>query len=156
MFGKDTNSAFTPPQAPQTPTSRQSSVPASPSGNYVSKDVSISGKLTLSGDITIDGKLDGEISSQGVVTLSENAVIKADIHAVSIIISGRVEGNISATDRLEVLSTANITGDLKAGILKVDPGATFVGSCEVGPSAKASAPKAAPAKQAAPAETKGA
>ncbi len=163
MFGKtDSNNLVTPtsspapaeqqtqPQASSTPQTQS----ASTGSNFISKDVSINGKIKLAGDITIDGTLIGEITSKGVVSISNNANIKANIFASSIIVSGKVDGNLSATDRLEILQNANVKGDIKTAILKVDPGATFTGSCQVGPTVKVAEPSAtaAPTKTSAPAQ----
>ena len=152
MFGQKQDKAAPVSTAPTEPKYEPTSTPSS--GNFVSKDVSISGKLKLSGDITIDGKLDGEISSKGIVTVSNNADIKANIFAKAIIVSGKVVGNLSATDRLEINQTAHVIGDAKAAVLKVEPGASFSGSCQVGASVKITEPTTTSSSKAVPVKPK--
>ncbi len=135
----------------ESPGSRSSS---SETGNILSKDVSITGKIKLTGDISIDGNVDGEITTKGVVTINQNAVIKAIIKAGTIVVHGKIQGNLEATDRIELLRTSEIVGDIKAAVLKVDAGAVFVGSSEIGKtSLNSSKPVAAPEKKVASAPT---
>ena len=159
MFGslKDNNQQNEPvvSQAPPRPSSRTSSsveatstapTAAQVSGNFLSKGVSINGNLKLSGDITIDGDFNGEITSKGIVTLNENATVKAKVDASTIVIYGKIEGNIVASDRVEVLRTANVQGDVKAGVLKVDPGAIIAGNVQIGSQSSAKSSQSETAK----------
>lgn len=114
-----------------------SSASSTSSGNLLSKDVKIKGKVKLNGDISIDGHIDGEITTKGVVTLNQNAVITAMVKAGTIIVHGKVSGNLEAADRIEILRTAEVQGDIKSAVLKVDAGAVFIGSSSIG---KASTP----------------
>lgn len=125
------------------PASARSSSPASsaPSGrNVLSSDVEINGSVKFSNDLVVDGKIDGEIKSDGSLTIGENAHIKAEIKTRSIVIYGKVHGNIEVTDKVELKANAELVGNIKAASLSIEPGAIFVGKSTVGtPSIKPSA-----------------
>ena len=105
------------------------------SKNILSSDVEIKGTLKFSNDLIIDGKIDGEVSSDGDLTIGENARIKGDIITRSVTVFGKVTGNISVSDRCELKQNAELIGDIKAGKLAIEEGATFMGSSSVGSSA---------------------
>ena len=80
----------------------------------------------------MDGKIEGEISSDGNLTVGENARIKAEIKTATVIVYGKVHGNITATDRVELKASAEVVGDIKAKTLSIEAGAIFVGKSTVG------------------------
>ena len=89
---------------------------------YLSSDVKIKGSITLQ-----KGKLQGQINSNGVVTIGESADIRGEIQTKSVTVYGKVHGNITA-ERCELKSTCTVEGDLKAPRLIVEEGATFIGT----------------------------
>lgn len=106
--------------------------------NVLSKDVEIKGSLRFQTDLFLDGKVEGEIISTGVLTIGANAEIKAEIRAKAVSIHGRVTGNVIVNERCELKANAHLVGDLHAPRLVIEEGATFVGKSEVNP-AKAQA-----------------
>ncbi|YCM45430.1 polymer-forming cytoskeletal protein [Verrucomicrobiaceae bacterium 227] len=128
------------PQAPGSPGPSQ--VTQAPGGqrNILSNDVHINGSVRFTNDLLVDGRIEGEISSDGALTVAENAHIKAEVKTKSVVIYGKVHGNIICTDRVEIKASAEMVGDVKAGTLSIEPGAIFVGKSEVG------TPSAAPKK----------
>lgn len=114
----------------------------SPSGrNVLSSDVEIKGSIKFSNDLVVDGKIEGNISSDGSLTVGENARIKAEIKTRSVMIYGKVHGNIEVADKVELKANAELVGDIKAASLSIEPGAIFVGKSAVGtPSAKPQQP----------------
>ncbi|NOX99219.1 MAG: polymer-forming cytoskeletal protein [Verrucomicrobia bacterium] len=106
------------------------------SKNILSSDVEIKGTLKFSNDLIIDGKIDGEVSSDGDLTIGENARIKGDVITRSVTVFGKVTGNITVSDRCELKQNAELVGDIKAGKLAIEEGATFMGSSAVGAAAK--------------------
>jgi cytoskeletal protein CcmA (bactofilin family) len=88
----------------------------------------ISGKVHFEGSVRIDGNLDGEIDSKEI-TIGESAVVTAQVRADSIIVCGKVEGEINATQRIEIRATAKITGNIAAPKLIIHEGAIFEGRC---------------------------
>ena len=81
--------------------------------------------------IRIDGSLKGKIETSETLTVGENGVIEANIIAKSAIIAGKVVGNLSVEDRVELESQASFIGDLKTRDLVINEGATFHGNCSM-------------------------
>jgi cytoskeletal protein CcmA (bactofilin family) len=88
------------------------------------------GTITTDKVIRVDGKFVGNINAYGIV-VGQKAEIIGDIETKNIIISGRVKGNINATETIEVLPQANIVGDIKTNILSIAQGACFYGKSEM-------------------------
>jgi cytoskeletal protein CcmA (bactofilin family) len=136
--------------------------PVGPSRNVLSSDVEIKGTVKFTNDLVVDGRIEGEIQSEGNLTVGENARLKAEIKTGTVVVYGKVHGNIVAADKVELKATAEVVGDIKAKTLSIEPGAIFVGKSAVGTpstpagaSAAASKPAAAaPAPASKPAETK--
>ncbi len=118
--------------------------------NVLNSDVSVVGILRFTDDLLVDGSVEGEITSDGVLTVGANASIQAGdknkvaVHTKSAIIQGRVVGDVEVTDRVELTSTAELIGNVKASKISIQEGAVFVGYCEVG--AASSVPAPAPKK----------
>ena len=130
-------------QQPAPPAARTS--PAA-TRNVLSSDVEIKGTVKFTSDLVVDGKIEGEINSDGNLTVGENARIKAEIKTATIIVYGKVHGNLTATDRVELKSSAEVVGDIKAKTLSIEAGAIFVGKSTVGtPATVAAAASAQPA-----------
>ena len=101
--------------------------------DVLSSDVEIKGSIKFQKELLIDGKVEGEINSDGVLTIGENADIRGEIKTKSITVYGKVHGNITAGERCELKSRSILQGDLKAARLVIEDGATFVGKSEVTP-----------------------
>jgi cytoskeletal protein CcmA (bactofilin family) len=101
--------------------------------NLLSSDVEIKGSIKFQNDLTIDGKVEGEIASPGNLTVGENAEIRGEIKTKSVTVHGKVHGNITVEERCELKARAVLQGDLKASRLVIEDGATFVGKSEVTP-----------------------
>ena len=108
--------------------------------DILSSDVEIKGSIKFQKELLIDGKVEGEINSDGVLTIGENAHIRGEIKTKSITVYGKVHGNITVAERCELKSCCTLQGDLKAARLAIEEGATFVGKSEV-TSGKAAASK---------------
>lgn len=102
------------------------------SKNILSSDVEIRGKLRFSNDLIIDGRIEGEVNSEGDLTVGENAQIVGDIKTRSVVVFGKVKGNITVTDRCELKQNAELDGDVIASKLAIEEGAIFLGSSSVG------------------------
>ena len=101
--------------------------------NLLSADVEIKGSIKFQNELTVDGKVEGEINSAGILTVGENSEIKGEIKTKSVTVLGKVHGNITVEDRCELKARAVLYGDLKATRLVIEDGATFVGKSEVTP-----------------------
>jgi len=135
--------------SPNTSYNSQAAAPRSSSPqatrNVLSSDVEIKGSVKFTNDLVIDGKIEGQISSEGNLTIGENARIKAEISTATIIVYGKVHGNLTATDRIELKASAEVVGDIKAKVLSIEAGAIFVGKSTVGSPAQGAGQVAAPA-----------
>ena len=101
--------------------------------NILSSDVEIKGSIKFQNELIIDGKIEGEIISTGVLTVGENAEVRGEIKTKSVTVLGKVHGNITVDERCELKTRAQLIGDLKAARLMIEEGATFVGKSEVTP-----------------------
>ena len=99
--------------------------------DVLSSDVEIKGTIKFQKELLIDGKVEGEINSDGALTVGENADIRAEIKTKAITIYGKVQGNVNVTERCELKSKCTLQGDLKAARLIIEEGATFIGKSEV-------------------------
>ncbi len=108
--------------------------PANPnSKNVLNADVELQGTLKFSGELTFDGKLEGEIQSDGVLNLGDNAVIKGNVNVNSVVLRGKVNGNVTAREKIEIKAKTELFGDVRAARLVIEEGVTFVGKSEVNP-----------------------
>jgi cytoskeletal protein CcmA (bactofilin family) len=112
------------------------------SKNVLNSDVELKGTLKFSGELTFDGKLDGDINSDGTLNLGDNAVVKGTIDVGSVIVRGKITGNIIAKDKIDLKARTELFGDVKSAKLVIEEGVTFVGKTEVNPNKVA--PTAAP------------
>lgn len=101
--------------------------------NVLTNDVQVQGTLRFNSELIFDGKLEGEIVSDGVLTLGKNAYVKGEVRTKSVTVHGTVEGNITVSERCELKSSSQLTGDLRATRIIIEEGATFVGKSEVTP-----------------------
>ena len=115
--------------------------PATNSKNVLNSDVELKGTLKFSGELTFDGKLDGDIQSDGNLILGDNAVIKGNMNVTTIVVRGKVNGNISAKEKIDIKTKAELFGDIRAPKLVIEEGVTYVGKTEVNPN-KVSPPPA--------------
>jgi cytoskeletal protein CcmA (bactofilin family) len=114
--------------------------PNTGSRNALSTDVEIKGNLKFTGELTFAGKLDGEIQSEGALNLGDEAVVRGNINVNSVVVRGKITGNASAKEKIEIKSKAELFGDIRASKLIIEEGATFVGKCEVNPNKASPAP----------------
>jgi cytoskeletal protein CcmA (bactofilin family) len=120
-----------------------STTPNANSKNVLNSDVELNGTLKFSGELTFDGKLDGEINSEGSLNLGDNAVIRGNLNVNSVVVRGKINGNITAREKIDIKAKAELFGDIRAPKLVIEEGVTFVGKSEVNPN-KASPPAPPP------------
>ncbi len=126
----------------------------------IGKSVIIKGELSGSEDLTIEGQVEGKIElRQNVLTIGPNGKIKAQVTAKTVVVEGQVQGNISATERVDIRDNGTVDGDLVAPRVAIADGAHFRGAIDMqqqpprqGEAKPAEAkPAAVPASPAAPA-----
>ena len=98
------------------------------------------GKLSFEGQVRIDGKYSGQISTRDVLVVGEGARVTAEINAGTVIINGQVEGNIKATGLVELHPPAKVKGSIETPALSIDKGVIFEGSCKMESGGKAAPP----------------
>lgn len=98
---------------------------------FLGKGTEFKGMITYDGTIRIDGKVEGEIITQGTLIVGESAVIQAEISAGSIICGGKITGNIQAHQKVHLLSKAVLSGSVSTPNLIIDEGVSFNGRCEM-------------------------
>jgi cytoskeletal protein CcmA (bactofilin family) len=98
----------------------------------IGKSVIIKGDLTGSEDLTIEGQVEGKIElRQNVLTIGANGKIKAAVFAKTVIIQGEVQGDITATERIDIRDAGSVDGDLSAPRIAIADGAHFRGSIDM-------------------------
>ena len=99
---------------------------------YLYKGSRVTGQLSFQGPARIDGIVDGEVNCQGILTVGEGAELKAKITGQIVVIRGKVEGNVTAKERIELLAPARLIGNIDAPRLIIAEGVVFDGDCSMG------------------------
>lgn len=102
-----------------------------PISTVLGKDTYLNGILTFKKPLQINGEFEGEIISDGYLLIGEGAIIRANIKANTVIVGGHVTGNVIALDRLEMLGTGKVQGNIKTSKLQIADGVVFDGNCEM-------------------------
>ena len=113
---------------------------------HIGKSVVIKGELSGSEDLFFDGEVEGTVELSGnSLTVGPNGRIRANINAREVVIMGKVDGNVNASDRLELRQTGLLTGDVITARIMIQDGAFFKGSVEIQRTEKTEAKPAAAA-----------
>lgn len=96
---------------------------------YLGKNSFFEGKLTLEGIFRLDGKVHGEIYHKGTLIMSETGTFKGKIEVSSLILNGKIEGEVKATERIEIHSRGQLFGVIHTPVLVVQDGGVFEGNC---------------------------
>jgi cytoskeletal protein CcmA (bactofilin family) len=136
------------PEASRQGSSPASARPASRAGSgekmaNIGKSITIKGDLSGNEDLVVEGNVEGKIElPNNQLTIGANGNVAADVSAKTIVVVGKVSGNVSGTERVEIESTGSVDGDVRAPRLVVQEGAVLNGSVEMGqPKAAAEKPK---------------
>jgi len=101
----------------------------------VSQGIKIKGELTGSEDLFIDGVVDGKVTlTNSTLTVGPNATVTADIAARELVVRGRAQGQLTASERVQIWHTARVEGDIKCGRISIEEGAQVQGKLEAGKS----------------------
>ena len=105
----------------------------------IGKGLFVKGEITGTESLFIDGKVEGSINLPGNrVTVGRNGQVAASIGAREIVVLGKVRGNVSATDRVDIRAEGALTGDVAAARISIEDGAYFKGGIDIRkPEAKA-------------------
>ena len=98
----------------------------------IGKSISIKGDLTGNEDLVIEGKVEGKVElPNNQLTVGANGVVKAEVSAKSVVVIGRVAGNVKGSERIEIQATGIVEGDVAAPRLVVAEGAVVNGSIQM-------------------------
>jgi cytoskeletal protein CcmA (bactofilin family) len=113
----------------------------------IGKGVRIVGQIFTKEDLNIDGDVEGSIeSAENKIIVGTNGRVQAGIKAREVVILGSVQGNVEATDKVDIKKDAKLVGDIISARISIEDGALFKGSIDIRkPEVKAAAPSAAPA-----------
>src|SRR2546427_1611318 len=104
--------------------------------SVIAAELTIEGKIEGAGHVRIAGRFKGDVHVQGNLTIEAGAKLTGGVRASTVTIGGELEGNIEAANRVELLETGVLNGDLKAGSLTVAAGSRMRGQVGVGWGAK--------------------
>ncbi|MGI6097538.1 MAG: bactofilin family protein [Dethiobacteria bacterium] len=99
--------------------------------SLIGKDTYFKGTIKAIGIIRIDGRMEGDIETQGDVIVSESGRVIAEIKARSVAVAGHLDGNVYARERLEIRKTGTLIGNISTKVLLIDDGAVFSGGCDM-------------------------
>lgn len=100
--------------------------------SVISAGLTIEGKIEGTGHVRIAGKFQGDVHVQGNLSIEPGAKVTGGVRAGTVVIGGELEGNIDAAQRVELLETGVLNGNLKAGSLTVAAGSRMRGQVEFG------------------------
>ncbi len=98
---------------------------------FVGKGVSFKGVISYNGTVRIDGNLDGEIHTEGVLLVGEDAVLNAKITAGTVVCKGKITGDISAREKVKLRAPAVVNAGVKAPLISMEEGVVFNGTLEM-------------------------
>ncbi len=121
-----------PTPSPPAPSAAHRPAPAAPSTTCVigTKTV-IKGEITGDEDIVVEGTIEGQIRIGRDLRVGPGGVVKASVHAQSIVVSGELQGDCEATQRVELQATGKLTGNIRAPRVVIAEGATFRGNSDM-------------------------
>ena len=132
---------------------RQPAAPPKPTPSSIGQTVSIEGTLTAQEDILIEGRFNGEVVLlENAVVVGQTGNIRADIKAKNVTVHGKANGDIQASDQVEISASGSMRGDILSPRVILHDGAKFKGRIDMEPEGIQKAAKAAPAP--APAKAK--
>jgi len=100
--------------------------------SVIAADLTIEGKIEGTGHVRIAGRFNGDVNVQGNLTIETGARLSGGVRAHKVIVAGELEGNIESAQRVELLESGALTGDVKAGVLTVASGARMRGQVDFG------------------------
>jgi cytoskeletal protein CcmA (bactofilin family) len=121
-----------PTPSPVTNTTRRTAHRGEPAESIIASDITIEGKIEGAGHIRLAGRFKGDVHIQGDLTIDVGAKLTGSVRANTVIISGEVEGNIESAQRVELLDSGVLNGDLKAGTVTFAAGSRMRGRAEFG------------------------
>jgi cytoskeletal protein CcmA (bactofilin family) len=104
--------------------------------NLIGNGTKIVGDISSTGDVRIDGHLQGNLQTSGKFVLGANGVVDGNVNCGNADLSGEIRGKVNITELLLLKSTAKVLGDIITGKLAIESGAMFTGTCNMGAKVK--------------------
>jgi len=137
-----TPAATAPPRAPEPVRSEPAHSGHSSEVATIGKSVMVKGELSGSEDLIVDGQVEGSITLRGQsLTVGPNGRVRANVEARNVIIHGRVDGNIHASDRVDLRKSATLSGDIATARISIEDGAFFKGGIDIQKAEPGASPK---------------
>lgn len=108
---------------------------AEPGGDNITllaKDVEFKGIVNFDGTVRVDGMVEGEIHTTGTLIVGESAVIKGVVSAGVLMNSGKINGTITAAEKINILKPGILVGDVRTPVIAIEEGSHFHGMCDMG------------------------
>lgn len=93
--------------------------------------IQVRGNLSGSGDLVIEGRMEGHVALQDHMMVETSGTVVADVETRNLTINGKMSGNVDASERVQISTTAVVTGDIRAPRVVIEDGARFRGSIEM-------------------------
>lgn len=100
--------------------------------SILGKGCKFKGTIEVEGTLRIDSEFEGVVNCPETLVIGKTGIVKADINVKNAIIGGKVIGNVTATNKIELQSGSHIEGDITTHRLVIDEGVFFEGSCKMG------------------------
>ncbi len=94
---------------------------------FLGEDTDFKGLLSFEGTVRLDGRFEGEVTSDDNLIIGESADVKAEIHVGTVLIQGKVEGNITASKKLTITNKGKVIGNVDTTALHIEEGAVLEG-----------------------------
>lgn len=98
----------------------------------LAKGVELRGEIKVEGTVRIDGRLEGEVQTKGEVIVGEEGLVQGTIFAGSLISSGRIKATVTVTERIQLMKTAILIGEVHGPVMSMEDGAKFQGLSDMG------------------------
>jgi cytoskeletal protein CcmA (bactofilin family) len=98
----------------------------------LARGVQLKGEIRVEGTVRIDGRLEGDIHTKGQVIIGEEGLVQGTIAAGTIVSSGRIKAKVMATERVQLLKTATLIGEVHTPVLMMEEGAKIQGMTDMG------------------------
>jgi cytoskeletal protein CcmA (bactofilin family) len=99
---------------------------------FLGEGTSFKGILSFEGMVRIDGHLEGEVYTKDTLVVGETAEVSAKVQAGTVIISGTINGDITAEKKVEIHASGKLFGNISTPLLSIEEGVTFEGKCTMG------------------------
>lgn len=99
---------------------------------FLGRGADFKGILNFDGTIRIDGRVEGEVHTTGTLIIGEQAVIKGTLSVGTLMTSGKINGTVTATSKIQILKPGLLIGDIRTPGISIEDGAHFHGMCDMG------------------------